>query len=59
MTGRQIAASGGQGGALIDKNAKFSRSDEPTGGFRREIFPNTVASAGVHLQTHRPRLGHD
>jgi hypothetical protein len=39
----QIAESGGEGGALIDKNAKIPRSDELTGGFRREIWPNTVA----------------
>jgi hypothetical protein len=44
MTWQQIAASGGEGGAIIDKNAKVPRSDELTGGFRREILPNTVAS---------------
>ena len=40
----QVSESGGDGGVEIAKGNTAPHADEITGGFRREIFPNTVAS---------------
>jgi hypothetical protein len=39
----KISETGGTGGVEIDKDNTAPHADELTGGFRREIFPNTVA----------------
>jgi hypothetical protein len=39
-----VVISGGPGGIIVDTKTKMPRSDEITGGARREIFTNAVAS---------------
>lgn len=41
---RKISETGGEGGVVVDKNAKTPHSDEVTVGFRREVFTSSAAS---------------